>query len=644
MRKYQQQIIKYSLLSLCAIIILSLSYFRIFEIFELQTLDWRFQLRPTFNKSQKVNSDIVIIEISSYDVERIGSWPFQRIYHAHLIEALRQAGARMVIFDILFSQPSDFDNHLIKATKDYGKVYYPYSFIIDYAKDDEVTAECYEDVIIKRLNKVAAGSGHINIVPGIDGKYRKIPLYVKYKDTYYPQLTLTAIMDYYGLRDDEIIFDKGNYIKLADKAVIPINNKNEILINYIDKWGKVYKHYSFIDVLDAYCSSESAEDVGKRVVDLKDLKGKVCYVALTATGLFDMHAAPMEERYPGVGAHLNLFNSVTTNQYLLRVERWINILILLGLSFVVIALSRYAAYKGLFLNVIAITGFIVLSFILFIYMGLWIDLFYPVSFSVFLYLAMTFYGLILEMHRGELMGKELEVARRIQESFLPQEVLKVEGFDVAANMSAAKQVGGDLYQFVKLPNDKFGIMIADVSGKGIPAALFMVRIVTEFKTWSNEVDKPDEVLKRLNNELQKGAKTGLFVTVSYPVIDAKTKKVILADGGHLPLMHYKANDNQVIEERPTKGMPLGLMPNVEFNEKEFTLASGDVLIMYTDGVSEARNLKKEEYGFQRIKEAAKANHQKDADGILRVLRADLAQFCGKAPQHDDITIIVLKVL
>ncbi len=644
MRKYRQQIIKYFLLSLCAVIILLLSYFRIFEIFELQTLDRRFQLRPAFNKSQKVNSDIVIIEISSYDIERIGSWPFQRIYHAHLIEALRQAGARMAIFDILFSEPSDFDDHLIKATKDYGKAYYPYSFIIDYSKDDEVTAECYEDVIIKRLNKAAAGSGHINIVPDIDGKYRKIPLYVKYEDNYYPHLTLTAVKDYYGLRDDEIIFDKGDYIKLADKAVIPINNKNEALINYIDKWGKIYKHYSFIDILDAHCYSESTEVMGKSVVDLKDLKDKVCYVALTATGLFDMHPAPVEERYPGVGAHLNLFNSITTNQYVVRVERWINILILLGLSFVVIALSRHTVYKGLFLNIIAIAGFIVLSFVLFIYKGIWIDLFYPVSFSVFLYLAMTFYGLILEMHRGEFLGKELEVARRIQESFLPQEPLKIEGFDVAANMNAAKQVGGDLYQFVKLPNDKFGIMIADVSGKGIPAALFMVRIVTEFKSWSNEVDKPDEVLKRLNNELQKGTKTGLFVTVSYPIIDAKSKKVILADGGHLPLMHYKAVDNEVVEERPTKGMPLGLMPDVEFDEKEFTLAHGDALIFYTDGVSEARNLKKEEYGFQRIKEVTKANHQKGAAGILEALRADLAEFCGKAPQHDDITIIALKVL
>jgi len=643
MRKYRDKIIKYSLLSLCAIIIILVSYFRVFEIFELQTIDWRFQLRPTFNKSQKINPDIVIIEISNYDIERIGSWPFKRLFHANLIEALKLAGAKMAIFDILFSEPSAFDSQLVSATADYGRVYYPYSFIIDYTKSGEITADCREGVIIKKLKDVCVGSGHINIIPDIDGKFRKIPLYIKDKDEYYPQLTLSAVKDYFEVKDEDIIFDKGNYIKLANKATIPINNRNEIIINYIDKWGGVYKHYSFVDILDAYCYSDSLEAMSEQVVDLKDLEGKVCYVALTATGLFDMHPAPVEERYPGVGAHLNLFNSITTNQYIIRVERWINLLILVGLSSVIVALGKHSIYKGLFLNVIAIAGFVIVSFALFIYLGLWIDLFYPVTFSVFLYLGMTFYGLIIEMHRSEVLEKELEVARRIQESFLPMDPIKIEGFDIAANMNAAKQVGGDLYQFVILPNDEFGIMIADVSGKGIPAALFMVRIVTEFKAWSTDVAKPDEVLTRLNNELQKGSKTGLFVTVSYPVINIKTKEVILSDGGHLPLMHYRAKEDEIVEERPTKGMPLGLIPNAEFNEKKFSLSSGDALVFYTDGVSEARNLKKEEYGFQRIKDVTKANHQKDAAGILEALKKDVAEFSGKAPQHDDITIIVLKV-
>jgi CHASE2 domain-containing sensor protein len=643
MRKYRHQIIKYSLLVFCALTIIALSYFRVFEIFELQTLDWRFQLRPAFNKSLKVNSDIVIIEISAHDIERLGSWPFDRIFHAHLIEALRQAGARMAVFDILFSEPSNFDNQLIKATADYGKVYYPYSFIIDYGVDKEVTAQCYEDIIIKGLSQVAAGNGHINIVPDIDGKFRKVPLYVRFKDKYYPHLAFSAIRDYYGLMDEDIVFSKGDYVKLGDKALIPLNGRNEVIINYIDKWGKVYKHYSYVDILDAYCYSESMEALGREVMDLKELEGKICYVALTAAGLFDMHPSPVEERYPGVGAHLNLLNSITTGQYVVRLERWINLVILLGLSLIVVIFSRYAVYKGLILNVVTILGFIISGFALFVYFGLWIDLFFPVFFSVFLYLGMTFFGLIIEKHRGEIMEKELDLARRIQESFLPQEAFKIEGFDVAANMNAAKQVGGDLYQFVKLSDDKFGIMIADVSGKGIPAALFMVKIVTEFKSWATEIDEPDEVLKKLNNELQKGTKTGLFVTVSYPIINIKTKKVILSDGGHLPLMHYQASSDQVVEERPTKGMPLGLLPNVEFGKKEFELSSGDALVFYTDGVSEARNMKQEEYSFQRIKEVVMANNQKDAAGILGALRQDITEFSGRAPQHDDITIIVLKV-
>jgi CHASE2 domain-containing sensor protein len=639
MRKYKEEIVKYGSIILCVVVVLLMSCFRVFETYELQTFDLRFKARPT----QKTNPDIVIIEISEDSIARLGAWPFDRIFHAYLISALHEAGAKMAVYDVLFAEPSEHDDYLIKAVKDYKRAYFPYCFVLDDSIKDEVTASSFEDLVIKRLDAVDAGDGHINIDPDIDGKNRKVPLYIRLEDKYYPHLALTALIDYYGLKEEEVVLNKGDSIKLGDKVTIPLNNRNEVMINYAGPWKKTFKHYSFVEVLDAYSYDESKGPRDKDALQLSELKDKVCFVAVTATGLWDLQPMPLEERYPAVGVHMNVFNSVTTDNFIVRVDRWVNVLILLFLSLIVIYFSRYSIYKGLALNIIALSLFIAAAFALFIFFNIWINLFYPAALYVFLYLGMTFYGLLIEKHRAELMGKELEVARRIQQSFLPQEPLKIEGFQVAANMNAAKQVGGDLYQFIKLNDNKFGIFIADVSGKGIPASLFMVSIVSEFKAWAGESDKPDIVLKNINNELLKGAKTGLFVTVSYPIIDAQTKKVILSDGGHLPLMHYKAASKEVVEERPTKGMPLGLMPNVDFNEKEFSLASGDILAFYTDGVSEARNLKKEEYGFTRIKDVISANYQKDAQGILDALRDDISKFCGKAPQHDDITAIILKV-
>ncbi|MCK4518701.1 MAG: CHASE2 domain-containing protein [Candidatus Omnitrophica bacterium] len=640
MLKQNDKIIRYAAVCLCAAVVLLCGYFRVFETFELQTLDLRFKARPL----QKTNPDIVVIEIAEDTLEAIGRWPFDRIYHGYLIEALREAGAKQIVFDVVFSEESKSDSLLLEVVKQGKEIYLPYVFCLNRKKKGEITAEYLQDPIISGLKEASASHGHINFVPDIDGKNRKIPLYVKSDGQYYPHLAFSAALDYLNIKKEDIVFKPGRYVKLGNLVKIPLNERNELIVNYAGTWEKTFKHYSFADVIKSYALSAKNEDGEVPPICLSDFKGKTCFVALTAAGLHDLQPVPLAERYPGIGVHLNVFNSIVSGKFLVRAGRLTNLFILILWAGAVLLLSRTTIYRGLVYNGIAILFFITASFGLFIFCGVWIDIFYPVLVGIFLYLALILYHLIVEKHRSELLEKELSVARRIQESFLPQEPLKKEGFEVASSMDAARQVGGDLYQFVDLGNNKFAIMIADVSGKGIPAALFMVRIVTEFRSWAKQFTEPQKVLSRLNEELAAGARTGLFVTVSYSIIDDLSKKVRLADGGHLPLMLYEKKTDTVKEERPAKGMPLGLMPGVEFDEKDFTLSGGDVLVYYTDGVTEARSVKSEEFGFELLKEIIKREHNKSAQGILNAIKDEIRRFSAKAPQHDDITIIVLKVI
>lgn len=636
MSKKKDKFIKYASLSICFLVVLLLSHFKVFEPFELQTLDLRFKTRPL----QEINPDIVIIEIGEDSIEKIGRWPFDRTYHALLINVLNEAGAKQIIFDIIFSEESPSDSYLIDAAKKTQNVYFPYVFRLDLKDKGEITANSYENTILKELETVSAGSGYINFVPDIDGKIRKIPLYIKFENEYYQHLVLAAVCDYLNIKKGNIEFKPRKYIELANSTKIPLNQRNEILINYAGRWEETFKHYSYVDVIGSHLLKREGE---KPLIDLSELEGKVCFIGTTATAAHDLQPIPLAKRYPATGVLANVFNSITINRFLIRVSRLVNLAILIfWISAIVLLFRKSSILKSLIYVISAILCYIFISFILFVYLGIWIDLLYPVIVGVLLYLGLTFYRLIIERHRRELIEKELNLARRIQESFLPLKTPEKEGFKIASSMEAARQVGGDLYQFTNLDEDKFGVMIADVSGKGIPAALFMSKIVTEFRVLAKEHLICQDVLSNLNKQLNEETKTGLFVTMSYAVINSRNKEITLSDGGHLPLLWYQAKSDMMEQIRPSKGMPLGLLPNVEFDEIKFKLSKDDILVFYTDGVTEARNAKGEEFGVERLESIIKKEHSSSASIILESVKNSINEFSKRASQHDDITIIVLK--
>ncbi len=605
--KNRVKVVRIFFILLAALIIFTPSYFRIFENFELATLDLRFKLRPV----QPQNKDIAIIEIANDTLERLGMWPIKRGFHAAMIDVLSASGAKAIVFDMLFCEPREGDEELLSSTKKAGNVYYGFSF---------------DSSLIPGLKESARGYGSINVTRDNDGKTRWVPLKIKYEDKICPQLAFLVASDYLGKRFSEI--------------EVPLDEKSRILVNFAGKWHKTYRHYSYVDILKSYSLAAKGE---KGAVDLNEFNDKICFIGLTATAAHDLNAVPVQERYPGLGIHVNIFNSIITQNFLRRASRVTNLLILILLAFITafVTLKSRPLASSLFI-ILAIAVLSICAIAIFIFKGLWIDLFYPVVALFLIYLSLTFYKYVSEMQKRQLMEKELEVAQKIQRSFLPENPPEVEGVDIAAEMSPAKQVGGDLYDFVALEDGRLGIMVGDVSGKGVPAALYMAKAVSLFRLFSKTASGAKDAVTQLNEALTEESKTNLFITLSYLIYSPKDHSLTFSSGGHLPTLLLKHGEAKCRFLETKEGVPLGLMSG-EFGEEGLSLSSGDILALYTDGVTEAMNQRREEFGQDRLAAIVEKNRTLAPQQLLPAITTAILQFCTRTPQHDDLTLIIIKI-
>ena len=250
-------------------------------------------------------------------------------------------------------------------------------------------------------------------------------------------------------------------------------------------------------------------------------------------------------------------------------------------------------------------------------------------------------SLISVTKEKERIGVELNVATSIQASMLPRIFPAFPGrpeFDIFATMDPAKEVGGDFYDFFMLDDHRIGLVMADVSGKGVPAALFMVISKTMIKNRAQVSDSPAEILGYVNDQLCEGNDAEMFVTVWMAILDINTGKGVAANAGHEhPVIRRKDGDYELVVYRHSPAV--ATMEGMRFREHEFELNPGDRLFVYTDGVPEAINEKKEFYGTDRLLDVLNADQDATIHELLVEVREDISKFAGKAEQFDDITMM-----
>jgi len=606
----------------CLAVFLSFSYFRVFDEFELSTLDLRFKLRP----DQPVDPGIVIVHIGDNTIEKLGEWPIPRKYHALLVRALKSSNVKSMIFDIFFSEETKDDQNFSDAVRKAGNVYMPYVFDLDMSDKDREYGRASRMLapLIPELKNVSKGTGFINVEPDIDGKVRKIISFIEYEDGFSPHLTILAALDMMGIPFKDVVITPGERIAAGKKIAIPLSDKSTMLVNYIE-------------ILQSYLAKMTGKEP---VIDLSELEGTVCFVGFTAAASPDAHPSPLEPLYPGVGVHASIYNSIIQKLFIRRLNRWWNLIILLAVWIITWLITvrvrkRFAVVSiGLFLTLVT-----VLSIMTFWIFGLWIDLFYPLITVVGLYVLLTFKMHLAETRRREVLEKELDIAKEIQESFLPTDIPQVGGLDLSARMLTARQVGGDLYDIVQLDDNRLGIMLGDVSGKGVPAALFMARVVSVFKSFVKE-GGPSEIVKNVNGRLVDEDTSNLFVTLTFIIFDTEKKIFKYASGGHNPTVFVRPG-GEVEMLDVEEGMPLGLIDG-EFSEVEKQYEPGSIIVLYTDGVTEAMNVREEMFGEEKLVELCRTLKDRPAEEIVKAIHARVAEFAGKAKQHDDITVLVIK--
>ncbi len=238
--------------------------------------------------------------------------------------------------------------------------------------------------------------------------------------------------------------------------------------------------------------------------------------------------------------------------------------------------------------------------------------------------------------------KELEIATDIQLSFLPSKVATVQGLDLAAVFLPAKEVGGDFYDFIELPENKLGIVIADVVGKGIPAALYMALSRALIRACSaHEPTNLTKAVCQTNILIQECSNADLFVTLFYASYDPATNKLRYVRAGHNYPILYKKNKNHFLTLRG-QGTALGVFDEIFLEEKEFLLEEGDIVVFYTDGVTEAINSEREEFGAKRLIQAIAGSKGQSANIIAETIKTHVEDFANEQDQFDDITLVVLK--
>jgi len=239
------------------------------------------------------------------------------------------------------------------------------------------------------------------------------------------------------------------------------------------------------------------------------------------------------------------------------------------------------------------------------------------------------------------LENELKFAHLVQEGFLPDAPPDIEGYMFAAKTIPARFVGGDFFDFIPLKDNKLGILVGDVSGKGVSAALFMARLLSDFRYLAQDYPQPSSLMVEVNKILHARSRQGMFATAVYLQIDLIENKILSVNAGHHPIL-TRCKAGEIIAQGKDGGLPLGVLNNSDYKQEEIFVENGGLVFIYTDGAVEPANKNGEQFGLNRLSKFISESNA-DPDLIIDQLREKIQTFSAHAPPHDDITFLAFNV-
>lgn len=635
----------------------------------------------------------VVVQIDEKSLAEIGQWPWPRSVLARLIDAIARLDAAAIGIDILMPEPDrlspsalanlipadDETRARLRALPDNDAVLAaalrraPVVLGVAGVPEVSTTRVRAPPVLMRgrdpdpRLRQFAGVTSSLELIdtaaPGHGllsadlegGVVRRVPLIARVADTVVPGFTLEIL---------RVASGAPNIIVSADGASVSSVGVADLTIP-TDADGAVWVHFAPRNGRPRV----SAVDVLAGRVDPDLLRRKLVLIGATGLGLLDYQTAATGERMPGIEVHAQVLESVFDEALLLRPIwlRWTEaaMLLLLGTG-LTIAVPVLSPRRSVPLIVGALAGLWALSFGMFRYAHLLLDAAAPGLGIMLLFGALLALTLAAATRRERLLelevqrqredaarvAGELEAARRIQTGILPRpETMNTDvRIEIAAEMTPAREVGGDLYDFFALDGDRMFFIVGDVSGKGLSASIFMAVSKALYKSCAlrggnaaDDLALVGELMTQANAEVSRENSEAMFVTAFAGILDLESGVLAYCNAGHDD--PYVLGGSGVLARLGGgDGPPLCVIDDFEYAGNSVTLAAGDMLCVVTDGVTEAQDATQALYGgerFRQVLEAARRDHARAA-GLLAQVHADVARFVDGAEPADDLTILVLR--
>ncbi|MEO5617128.1 MAG: CHASE2 domain-containing protein [Candidatus Eisenbacteria bacterium] len=630
---------------------------------DLRLHDWRYQLRGPIPASDR----IAMVEIDDRTLRMFKDvWPLPRENYAIAIDALANAGAQAIAIDLLFlgenSADSTGDQLLAAVTAAYPNLVHAIGFqpndasfggALSIPADTSALIRHGRPVTEQRLPVAQSVSlpydellasarelGHTAVLIDADGVIRRIPQFVRFGEWAYPSLVLrlveTAARNDTTLPQFELSTNGVHIFWHGRRMLVPADEEGATSIAFAGDENAFAHRYSFLQVLQWYRNDDTTSLA-------RAFRGKLVLIGSTAVEQHatDIGATPFSSAAPLVYIHANAVNAALRGRFLARVPApWIVLsLIALGLG-LGLAFSQISVARAALVALAAMVAVAALDYGLFVFKD--IDL--P-PLGALLVPPLTLAAVENEWRRGaeqrsRLRAKELDVARSIQQNLLPSTPPALAGLDVFGRNLPADEIGGDYFDWIALGDDKLAVVVGDISGHGIPAALLMAHLRASFHATAEAGRSPEETMTTMNRSLARATTLGKFATVFLGVISVREKRLLYCNAGHNPPLLFRGGALHLL---PATGIPLAILEDGFYTCGEEPFGAGDVLVIYSDGIPEAP-IGKQFYGDERLQERALQQVQSNSTAAAFVdhILADVRAVAGEGMRADDVTLVVVR--
>jgi CHASE2 domain-containing sensor protein len=639
-----------------------------FRTADMKIRDWRYLLRGPRPASDR----IAVVTIDDATIEAYGRWPLPRSQYAVVIGALEEGGAAVIGFDLLLFDRLDAadDSTLALLTGEFDNVVHAYVFP---PRDSDLEAQRFlpaernarfarEGVKATGLPVWHAGEialpfddllvsahalGHVAVLLDRDGPVRRVPFLVAYRDRVYPALSLRMI----GLaRGDTTLpavaaagraVGAGHQVAVTwadgERLLLPVDAEGGTTIDYAGDADAFAHRVSMLDLVQWYQAGET-----DRLTEA--FRGRIVLVGNTAVGeaAADIGTTPFSNKTPLVYVHANALDALLGGRFVRDVPAFLFFLAwaaaAAGLGWMVMTRPLLHAAVG----VVAVTlAWQAVAFLLLVAQRLDMPSILPAALPFTIYATLgTFRLFFVERHARE-TDKELKVARDIQQKLLPQAPPDAPEFDVFGTNMPAQEVGGDYFDWIPANGSGLLVALGDVSGKGVSASLLMSHLRASLHVEARNSASPAAIARQMHLSMYSAVERGRFATFFLARLPT-AGEIVFCNAGHNPPILVRAAEVELLEGT---GLPLGLLDIDEYGEGRRPFAPGDVLVVFSDGVTEAP-AGGELYGDDRLVALVTrlAREGRSSSAIGEAILDDVAAFTRRGNDWDDVTVLVVRRL